>query len=119
MVQATLIFAKETTKEEETSSTRTRVTLIFAKEAMHMEQLWRSEPGLGAWGRFMSIKLGSICPYKLVAPWLSRPARDSATVEDVSFPQWSDLPPDLLGSVVTRLPTAADCASFRAVCRSW
>uniref|UniRef100_A0A0E0AK84 F-box domain-containing protein n=1 Tax=Oryza glumipatula TaxID=40148 RepID=A0A0E0AK84_9ORYZ len=32
---------------------------------------------------------------------------------------WSDLPSDLLGLVIARLPFPADRARFRAVCRAW
>ncbi|KQJ84805.1 uncharacterized protein LOC112269395 [Brachypodium distachyon] len=33
--------------------------------------------------------------------------------------QWLELPPELLGSIFSRLPTADDCACARTVCRSW
>ncbi|KQK11703.1 hypothetical protein BRADI_2g61763v3 [Brachypodium distachyon] len=35
-----------------------------------------------------------------------------------SAPAWSDLPPELVGWVITRLPASADCARLRAACRS-
>ncbi|CAL4906242.1 unnamed protein product [Urochloa decumbens] len=36
-----------------------------------------------------------------------------------SFPPWRDLPPDLLGHVITHLPFPGDRARLRAVCRAW
>jgi hypothetical protein len=36
-----------------------------------------------------------------------------------SIPEWWNLPHDLLGRVIARLPFPADRARFRAVCRSW
>ncbi|CAN6334271.1 unnamed protein product [Urochloa humidicola] len=37
-----------------------------------------------------------------------------------SFPPWHDLPPDLLGHIITRhLPFPTDRAHFRVVCRAW
>ncbi|KAI4984588.1 hypothetical protein ZWY2020_017218 [Hordeum vulgare] len=36
-----------------------------------------------------------------------------------AFHEWADLPPDLLGSLISRLPLPDDRARFRAVCRSW
>ncbi|XP_051202015.1 uncharacterized protein [Lolium perenne] len=36
-----------------------------------------------------------------------------------TLPQWSDLPTDVLGQVLARVPLPGDRARFRAVCRSW
>ena len=46
------------------------------------------------------------------------PSRRSLASKPSSSP-WSELPEDILGLVLARLPNLADRARFQAVCRSW
>ena len=44
---------------------------------------------------------------------------ETSMMEDAPIPPWFEYLPELVGAVITGLPTARDCARLHAVCRSW
>uniref|UniRef100_A0A0D9XTT4 F-box domain-containing protein n=1 Tax=Leersia perrieri TaxID=77586 RepID=A0A0D9XTT4_9ORYZ len=47
------------------------------------------------------------------------PGSEPPSPPPLQLPSWSDLPPEIVGAVLRKLPSSADRAAFRSICRSW
>ncbi|XBI75822.1 hypothetical protein VPH35_069143 [Triticum aestivum] len=57
--------------------------------------------------------------YHLFSMFFRKQVAQACMMEAAQYGPWSDLPPELLGLVLKRLPSLADCVRLRAVCHPW